>query len=37
MLIQKKSNISDYERTGGVSDSEADEMGQLARKARVEV
>ncbi len=35
--FRKKRNISDYERTGGVSDLEADEMRQLAERLRVEV
>src|SRR5216684_7853963 len=35
--FRKKRNISDYERTGGVSDLEADEMRHLAERLRVEV
>ena len=35
--FRKKRNISDYERAGGISDLEADEMHQLAEKLRVEV
>jgi len=36
-IFRKKRNISDYERTGGVSDLEANEMRQLAERLRVEV
>ena len=35
--FRKKRNISDYERTGGVSDLEADEMRRLAERLRVDV
>lgn len=35
--FRKKRNISDYERAGGVSDLEADEMFQLAERLRAEV
>jgi hypothetical protein len=36
-IFRKKRNISDYERAGGVSDFEADEMRQLAERLRLEV
>jgi hypothetical protein len=36
-IFRKKRNISDYERTGGISDLEADEMRQLAERLRLEV
>jgi hypothetical protein len=35
--FRKKRNISDYERAGGVSDMEANEMRQLAERLRTEV
>jgi hypothetical protein len=35
--FRKKRNISDYERAGGISGLEADEMHQLAESLRVEV
>jgi len=36
-IFRKKRNISDYERAGGISDLEADEMRQLAERLRLEV
>src|SRR5229473_3583642 len=35
--FRKKRNISDYERTGAISDLESEEMGQLAERLRLEV
>ncbi len=36
-IFRKKRNIADYERSGAISEFEADEMRRLARRLRKEV